>query len=69
MDPDNHFAMDIAARLQRFSPRDNVIAMMKLLEVLTTIEFPPDQYTCSSNYTGPIYYETNTLIVLLIALH
>ena len=59
MDPDTHFAMDIAARLRRLSPRDNAIAKMKLLEVLTNIEFPPEQYTHASNYTGPNYYGTN----------
>ena len=56
MDPDTHFAMDIAARLKKLPPRDKAIAKIKLLEVLTAIEFPTEQYPHTSNYTAQNYY-------------
>ena len=61
----SHLTHSNTRKSQRQGDRDgdgainNGIAKMKLLEALTIREFPPEQYTHTSNYTGPNYYGTN----------
>lgn len=57
MDPDTHFAMDIAESLRKLSPRENAIAKIKLLGKLTSIEFLPEQYAHTSNYSAQNYFQ------------
>lgn len=59
-DEEGHFGQQVAATLRRYTPRQRALAKLRIQQVLTDVEFPPE-FTSPGNHfsTSPMSYSSS----------
>ena len=61
IDEEGHFGKQVAASLRRYTPRQRAIAKLRIQQVLTEVEFPPEFMSPTGNHfsTPPMSYSSS----------